>query len=54
MRHLNVLEQPGPPLTLSRLIGTLPLFGLIARIAVVWRRTRRTAAGAGALPPLLN
>ncbi|MFC4589980.1 hypothetical protein [Sphaerisporangium corydalis] len=44
LRHLNVLEQPGPPLALSWTIGTLPLFGLIGLIVVAWRRTRRPAA----------
>ncbi|MGW8952237.1 hypothetical protein [Streptomyces sp. NPDC055709] len=37
LRRLNVLEQPGPPMALSWAISTLPLFGLIALIAVAWR-----------------
>ncbi|MEV6426222.1 hypothetical protein [Nocardia sp. NPDC051463] len=37
---VEVLDQPGPPLPLSWTIGTLPLLGLIAFLAVAWRRTR--------------
>lgn len=37
---LAVTEQPGPPIALSWLISTIPLFGLIALIVIAWRRTR--------------
>ncbi|MFF3226592.1 hypothetical protein ACFYV7_27620 [Nocardia suismassiliense] len=37
---IHVLDQPGPPLPLSWTIATLPLLGLIAFLAVAWRRTR--------------
>ncbi|MGI5145741.1 hypothetical protein ACQEVC_04965 [Plantactinospora sp. CA-294935] len=39
-RHLDVLEQPGPPFALSWSVSTLPLLCLIALIVVAWRRTR--------------
>lgn len=37
---VHVLDQPGPPLPLSWTIASLPLLGLIAFLAVAWRRTR--------------
>ncbi|GAA5109023.1 hypothetical protein [Nocardia iowensis] len=37
---LEVLDQPGPPLPLSWTIASLPLLGLLAFLAVAWRRTR--------------
>ncbi|GLW89276.1 hypothetical protein [Actinokineospora globicatena] len=39
---LRVLDQPGPPMALSWGISTLPLLGLIAFLAIAWRRTRRS------------
>jgi hypothetical protein len=35
-----VLSQPGPPLAISWIVGSLPAVALIAIIAVAWRRTR--------------
>lgn len=40
LEDLRVLDQPGPPLALSWTLGTLPLVGLLAFLAVAWRRTR--------------
>ncbi|WP_424187360.1 hypothetical protein ACOBQX_05990 [Actinokineospora sp. G85] len=40
---LRVLEQPGPPMALSWSVSTLPLVGLVAFLAVAWRRTRGVA-----------
>jgi hypothetical protein len=40
LKNLQVMEQPGPPMSLSWGISTLPLFGLVALIVVAWRRTR--------------
>ncbi|KAA8882133.1 hypothetical protein F3087_39485 [Nocardia colli] len=37
---IHVADQPGPPLPLSWTIASLPLLGLIAFLAVCWRRTR--------------
>jgi hypothetical protein len=37
---LTLGERPGPDLTLSWLIGLLPLFGLIGLIVVAWLRIR--------------
>jgi hypothetical protein len=37
---VTVLNQPGPPLALSWMIGSLPFFGLLVLIAVAWRRTQ--------------
>jgi hypothetical protein len=37
---ITVLDQPGPPLALSWAIGSLPFVGLVAFLAVAWRRTR--------------
>jgi hypothetical protein len=37
---LTVLAQPGPPMALSWLVGSLPFVGLIAFFAIAWRRTR--------------
>jgi hypothetical protein len=37
---IAVLSQPGPPLTVSWIVGSLPAVVLIAIIAVAWRRTR--------------
>ncbi|HEY0001907.1 MAG TPA: hypothetical protein VGB74_15750 [Actinoplanes sp.] len=37
---VTVLDQPGPPMALSWAIGTLPLWALIALIAIAWRRVR--------------
>ncbi|PXX60959.1 hypothetical protein DFR70_109150 [Nocardia tenerifensis] len=37
---VHVLDQPGPPLPLSWTIASLPLLGLIAFLAVAWRRLR--------------
>jgi hypothetical protein len=38
--NVPVLAQPGPPLALSWSISVLPLIGIIAFLAVAWRRTR--------------
>jgi hypothetical protein len=40
---LTVLEQPGPPMALNWSLSTLPLVGLVAFLAVAWRRTRVVA-----------
>lgn len=40
LRHLHVLEQPGPPLVLSWSITTLPLIALVAGIGFAWWRVR--------------
>jgi hypothetical protein len=40
LRGVQVLNQPGPPLALSWTIGSLPFLGLVAFIAVAWRRTQ--------------
>jgi hypothetical protein len=40
LKNLQVMEQPGPPMSLSWGISTIPLFGLIGLIVVAWRRTR--------------
>jgi len=40
LRGIPVLSQPGPPLPLSWTIGTLPLMGLVAFVAIAWRRVR--------------
>jgi hypothetical protein len=36
---IDVLEQPGPPLTLSWLVGLTPLALTLVFVAVVWMRT---------------
>ncbi|MEV4170778.1 hypothetical protein [Nonomuraea sp. NPDC049709] len=38
--NVTVLDQPGPPLALSWALCTLPVLGLIAFLAVAWRRHR--------------
>ena len=43
LTSLNVLEQPGPPMAVSWSLSTLPLIGLVAFLAVAWRRTRLVA-----------
>ncbi|EWC60032.1 hypothetical protein UO65_4685 [Actinokineospora spheciospongiae] len=43
LTSLNVLDQPGPPMALSWSLSTLPLVGLVAFLAVAWRRTRLVA-----------
>lgn len=40
LKNLQVMAQPGPPMSMSWAISTIPLFGLIALIVVAWRRTR--------------
>ncbi|MFQ6397390.1 hypothetical protein ACLMAJ_28535 [Nocardia sp. KC 131] len=45
LRDLNVLEQPGPPMSLSWAVSTVPLLGLIALVVVAWRRTRTPTTG---------
>ncbi|WP_405162612.1 hypothetical protein OG203_41125 [Nocardia sp. NBC_01499] len=40
LEGVHVLDQPGPPLSLSWTIASLPLLGLIAFLSVSWRRTR--------------
>jgi hypothetical protein len=37
---VEVLSQPGPPLAISWVVGSLPGVALIVLIAVAWRRTR--------------
>jgi hypothetical protein len=37
---VQVLNQPGPPLTLSWSVGSLPFLGLVVFLAVAWRRTQ--------------
>jgi hypothetical protein len=44
LRALKVLEQPGPPMALSWAIGTIPLWGMIAMLVVVWRRHKASPA----------
>ena len=36
---VTVLDQPGPPLVFSWIVGCLPLIGLLVLIGVAWRRT---------------
>ena len=43
LTSLNVLDQPGPPMALSWSMSTLPLVGLVAFLAVAWRRTKVVA-----------
>jgi hypothetical protein len=38
VQGLTVLNQPGPPLALSWLVGSLPFLGLVVFIAIAWRR----------------
>jgi hypothetical protein len=38
--NVTVLDQPGPPLALSWALCTLPVLGLIAFLAIAWRRHR--------------
>lgn len=40
LRGIPVLNQPGPPLPLSWTVGSLPFVGLVAFIALAWRRTQ--------------
>lgn len=40
LRGVPVLSQPGPPLPLSWTVGSLPFVGLVAFIALAWRRTQ--------------
>jgi hypothetical protein len=40
LNGVTVLNQPGPPLALSWMIGSLPLFVLLVIIVVAWRRTQ--------------
>lgn len=40
LQGVEVLSQPGPPLTLSWTVGSLPLVALVALIVVAWRRVR--------------
>jgi hypothetical protein len=37
---LTVLAQPGPPVALSWLVGSLPFVGLVVFFVIAWRRTR--------------
>ncbi len=37
---ITVLGQPGPPLALSWLVGSLPFTGLIVFLVIAWRRVR--------------
>jgi len=38
--RVEVLDQPGPPLALSWIVGTLPGWALLALIVIAWRRVR--------------
>jgi hypothetical protein len=38
LRGVTALGQPGPPLALSWMVGTLPFLGLILVLVVAWRR----------------
>ncbi|MFJ6182206.1 hypothetical protein [Streptomyces sp. NPDC092295] len=38
LRRLTVLDQPGPPLSLSWSVCALPVLGLIAFLVIAWRR----------------
>jgi hypothetical protein len=40
LRDVQVLDQPGPPLTVSWSVASIPLIGLIGLITVAWRRVR--------------
>jgi len=42
LANLQVLEQPGPPLTLSWIVCSLPFLGLVAFLVIAWRRNGRT------------
>jgi len=37
---VRILNQPGPPLALSWLVGALPFIGLVVFLAVAWRRIK--------------
>jgi hypothetical protein len=37
---VSVLDQPGPPLPLSWMVGSLPFVGFVVFLAVAWRRTQ--------------
>ena len=41
LRDLKVLAQPGPPLTLSWVVCSLPFLGLVAFLVIAWRRGSR-------------
>ena len=40
LNGVQVPNQPGPPLALSWMVGSLPFLGLIVFIVVAWRRTQ--------------
>lgn len=40
LHGVTVLTQPGPPLTLSWIVGSLPFVALVAFLVIVWRRVR--------------
>jgi hypothetical protein len=40
LRGVKILDQPGPPLALSWVVGSLPFIGLVVFLGVAWRRTR--------------
>lgn len=40
LRGVKILDQPGPPLALSWVVGSLPFIGLVVFLWVAWRRTR--------------
>jgi hypothetical protein len=40
LNGVTVLNQPGPPLALSWIVGSLPFTALIAFLIIAWRRTQ--------------
>ena len=46
LKGVQVLDQPGPPLSVSWSVASLPLIALIGLIVVAWRRVRPGRRGA--------
>ncbi|AQW54696.1 hypothetical protein [Streptomyces violaceusniger] len=40
LRNVGVLDQPGPPLAISWTVCAIPPVGMLAYLAVGWRRNR--------------